>query len=81
MPEMKVAEIFLYLAWHGFILTLIFGKKRVAKIQEQIVIAEEIMGDTQTCVFFLFFFRQSSSLRRECPNVQNVIIAPLLHDW
>ena len=52
---MKVAEIFLYLAWHGFILTLIFGKKRVAKIQEQIVIAEEIMGNTQLCVPYNFF--------------------------
>ena len=67
MPEMKVAEIFLYLAWHGFILTLIFGKKRVAKIQEQIVIAEEIMGDTQTCVFFLFFFAKAPLFDESVP--------------
>ena len=48
-----------------------FLNRVVAKIQEQIVIAEEIMGDTQTCVFF---FSLSFS-PKERPNVQNVIIA------
>ena len=42
-------------------------KKRVAKIQEQIVIAEEIMGDTQTCVFFLFFFAKAPLFDESVP--------------
>ena len=58
-PERKVEQRFssIWLDIALFSLWFLERKKRVAKIQEQIVIAEEIMGDTQTCVFFLSFFR------------------------
>ena len=53
----------------ALILSKCHHQRVVAKIQEQIVIAEEIMGDTQSRVFFSLFcqsFSSSSVQMSEC---------------